>query len=349
MESRAGGDVLGPMTPGRRISAFLFLAVLAIPAAARAVEVHPFYARHFSPMVQAFGIPPAEDGETVPKGSVLARLVVDAANSYHSGEAPRERIRLDGETWRTTIALRYGFTPRFEAGVDVAVVNHSGGLLDGFIENFHQWIGNPKNNGLGFPRYQLNYLYDRDGAQVFRVQHDTTALGDVMLSGAWRLSSIEDNGRAVALRATLKLPTGRVTALAGSGGTDGSLRIAARDARTLARWNVTFFGAAGVLYVGKNTFVGGLRRPLVGFGTVGAGWAPLSWMAVKLQSDAHTQISREAEARPLSWAVHLMGGFTFALPAGVAMDFGIAESIVHETAPDVGFQLAFRKRFGGTP
>jgi hypothetical protein len=29
------------------------------------------------------------------------------------------------------------------------------------------------------------------------------------------------------------------------------------------------------------------------------------------------------------------------------MDFGIFETVLNETAPDVGFQLGFRKRFGG--
>ncbi len=336
------------MARNRILGRLAVLAVLAAPSAAHAVEIHPFYARHFSPMVQAFGIPPAEDGEITPQGALLARLVVDAANSYHSGLAPRETATLDGETWRTTVALRYGFSPRFEAGVDVPVVHHSGGFLDGFIEDFHRWIGKPKNDGIGNPRNQLYYVYQRDGTTAFHIQHDTTALGDVLLSAAWRLSSLEAAGRSVALRATLKLPTGRESALAGSGGTDGSLRLAARDARTLARWDVTLFGAAGGLYIGNDTFLGDLRHPVVGFCTVGAGWTPLSWMAVKVQTDAHTPLSRETEFKPLSWTIHVMGGFTFALPAGIAMDLGIAENILNETAPDVGFQLGLRKRFGGT-
>jgi hypothetical protein len=29
------------------------------------------------------------------------------------------------------------------------------------------------------------------------------------------------------------------------------------------------------------------------------------------------------------------------------MDFGIFETVLNETAPDVGFQPGFRKRFGG--
>ena len=94
---------------GRRFSILVsFLAVLLPATAAHAVEIHPFYARHFSPLVQAFGLPPAEDGDTAPAGTVLSRLVVDAANSYHSGTGPRQSASLDGETWRTTLALRYG-------------------------------------------------------------------------------------------------------------------------------------------------------------------------------------------------------------------------------------------------
>jgi hypothetical protein len=333
---------------GRSLPVLVAILALLLPStAARAVEIHPFYARHFSPLVQAFGLPPAEDGDTAPAGTVLSRLVVDAANSYHGGAGPRQSSSLDGETWRTTLALRYGVGPRLEAGIDVPVVNHSGGFLDGFIESFHRAIGKPKNDGAGNPRDRFGYAYSRDGTAIVALTNDTWALGDIMLSGAWRLSSPADSGRPTALRATLKLPTGKEADLAGSGGTEGSLRIAVLDPKTFARWNTTLFASAGALYIGSDTFLGDLRRPIVGFGTVGAGWTPASWVALKLQADGHTAISRESGFKPLSWTVHVMGGFTFALPHGVEMDLGISENILNETAPDVGFQLGFRKRFGG--
>ena len=332
----------------RRLSILVpFLAILLPATGAHAVEIHPFYAGHFSPLVQTFGLPPAEDGETAARGTVLARIVLDEANSFQGGSGPRQSASMDGETLRTTLALRYGFTSRFEGGVDIPFVHHSGGFLDGFIESFHRWIGKPKNNGAGNPRNQLNYSYRRDGVTTVDLRDDTTAFGDVALSAAWRLSSPTDAGRSVALRAMLKLPTGKESALAGSGGTEGSLQLALRDPKTFASRNVTLFGAAGALYIGNDTFLGGLRQPLVGFGTVGAGWAPASWMAIKFQAGGHTALSREREFKPLSWTVNVMGGFTFALPEGVDMDLGVFETVLNETAPDVGFQLGFRKRFGG--
>jgi hypothetical protein len=332
----------------RRLSVLVpFLAILLPATVAHAVEIHPFYARHFSPLVQAFGLPPAEDGDTAPAGTVLTRLVVDAANSYHSGTGPRQSATLDGETWRTTLALRYGVGPRLEAGIDASLINHSGGFLDGFIESFHKAIGKPKNDGAGNPRNQFDYVYRRDGASIIDLKDDVWAFGDILLSGAWRLSSPNDAGRRVALRATLKLPTGREADLAGSGGTEGSMRIAVLDPETLTRWNTTLFASAGAMYIGTDTFLGDLRRPIVGFGTIGAGWTPASWVALKLQADGHTALSRENGFKPLAYTVHVMGGFTFALPGGVDMDLGIVENILNETAPDVGFQLGFRKRFGG--
>jgi len=334
------------MTARHPVAALAFLALLGTAGAAHGVEIHPFYSTHFSPLVQAFGLPRAEDGQIAPPGTTLTRLVVEAANSYHSGVSTRQSSALDGETWRTTLALRYGFGSRFEGGVDVPVVHHSGGVLDGFIDSFHQAIGDPKNDGKGNPQDQLHYVYRRDGATVIQVRDDTTSFGDVALSGAWRLPSTEPPERSLALRATLKLPTGKEASLAGSGGTEGSLRLAVRDAKTLERWNMTLFASAGALYIGSNTFVGELRCPLAGFGTIGAGWSPASWMAVKLQADGNTGLSREPEFKPLGWSVHLMGGFTFALPGGVDMDLGIDENILREMAPDVGFHLGFRKRFG---
>jgi hypothetical protein len=325
-----------------------FLAILGTGGAARGVEIHPFYAGHFSPLVQTFGIPPAEDGEIAARGTALARLVLDVANSYQGDAGPRQSAGMDGETLRTTLALRYGFTSRFEGGVDIPFVRHSGGFLDGFIESFHDVIGKPKNDGAGNPRDRLNYNYRRDGVTTVDLRNDTTAFGDVSLSAAWRLSSPKEAGRSVALRAMLKLPTGKERAMAGSGGTEGSLQLALRDPKTFHPRNVTLFGAAGALYIGNDTFVGELRRPLVGFGTIGAGWAPASWVAIKFQAGGHTALSREREFKPLSWTVNVMGGCTFALPGDVDMDLGIFETVLNETAPDVGFQLGFRKRFGGS-
>lgn len=335
-------------TMGRHYSVLVsFLAVLLPATVSYAVEIHPFYARHFSPLVQAFGLPAAEDGDTAPAGAVLSRLVVDGANSYHGGAGPRQSAALDGETWRTTLALRYGVGPRLEAGIDASLVNHSGGFLDGIIESFHRAIGKPKNDGNGNPRDRFDYAYRRDGTAIVDRRNDVWAIGDVTLSGAWRLSPPGNDGRRTALRATLKLPTGRETDLAGSGGTEGSLRIAVLDPETLARWNTTLFASAGALYIGTGTILGDLASPIVGFGTIGAGWTPASWVALKLQADGHTALSRESGFKPLAWTIHVMGGFTFALPGGVDMDIGIAENILNETAPDVGFQLGFRKRFGG--
>jgi len=329
------------------VAALSFLRILLPAPDAHAVEIHPFYARHFSPLVQAFGLPPAEDGDTAPAGTVVARLVVDAANSYHGGAGPRQSSSLDGETWRTTLALRYGVGPRLEAGIDLPLINHSGGFLDGFIEDFHWFIGKPKNDGTGNPRDRFGYTYTRDGTAIVALADDTWAFGDVMLSAAWRLSPPGGTGRPTALRAALKLPTGNEKDLAGSGGTEGSLRIAVLDPITFSRWNTALFASAGVLYIGTDTILGDLRRPIVGFGTFGAGWTPASWVALKLQTDGHTAVSRESGFKPLSWTVHVMGGLTFALPDGVEMELGIAENILNESAPDVGFQLAFRKRFGG--
>ena len=347
MRRSGRGEPGGACITRRLVAVLPFLAILATGGVARGVEIHPFYAGHFSPLVQTFGIPPVEDGEIAARGTVLARLVLDVANSFQGGAGPRQSAGMDGETLRTTLALRYGFTPRFEGGVDIPLVHHSGGFLDGFIESFHRWIGKPKNDGAGDPRNRLIYNYRRDGVTTVDLRSDTTAFGDMAISAAWRLSSPKDAGRSVALRAMLKIPTGKESALAGSGGTEGSLQLALRDPKTFASRNVTLFGAAGALYIGNDTFLGELRQPLVGFGTVGAGWAPASWVAIKFQAGGHTALSREREFKPLSWTINVMGGFTFALPGGVDMDLGIFETVLNETAPDVGFQLGFRKRFGG--
>lgn len=334
-----------------RISIFLALFFLTGGpvwlSSSSAFEVTPFYTRQQSPLVQIFGLPAAEDAALVPAGRVDGRLVLDMANNFSLGQTPREQLELDGETYWTTLVLRYGVAKRVELGLDVPYVVHTGGIFDGFIEWFHDTFGFTNDSREDLDRNRLAYRYVRNGETRVDIRDSTDGIGDILLSCGIQLYREDGPAfRSVALRTGLKLPVGESDKLRGSGSTDLSLRLAASDAATFSAWHLTFYGEAGGLLMSKGDVLEDQQRHLVGFGTAGVGWNPLEWLALKAQVQAHTPFYSDSRFNPIeASAVHVTGGFTFGLPGETCFDLGLSEPVVSETAPDASFHLALRKRF----
>lgn len=327
-----------------RLLFFLFLLTAsAVPA--RGIDIVPFYTRNQSPLVQVFGLPAAEEGGLTPKGDTDARLVLDIANVFTGDANEREVVRLDGEVYRLTLALRYGLADRLELGLDLPYVWHQGGSFDGFIDGFHRTFDMPDGGRESWKTDYLRYVAVREGETELYLEEDASGLGDVLLSAGWSLSGGE-TARPVALRAALKLPTGEADKLTGSESTDFSVRLTGTDAATLAPWNLTWYWGAGALWMSQGDVLADRQRDVVGFGTLGIGWAPLSWGALKLQFDGHTPFYRDSDLTQLdSSSVQVILGLSAELPGKVLFDFGVTEDLVVNTSPDAVFHFALRRRF----
>lgn len=311
------------------------------------MEVDPFYTRDQGPFAQIFGLPPSEGGKLVPPHALDSRLVFDISNNDSGGWLlPRETLELDGETYRVTLALRYGLPSRMEIGLDIPYVASSEGIFDGFIEEFHKIVGiDTAQRSAG--KYRMVYSYIRDGVAKVDIRDPSSGIGDVLLSFGYPLYRAQSpTSRAVAVRAGLKLPTGDADALRGSGGTDFSIRLAATDESALAGWDITLFGTVGALLLGEGTVLEEQVRRLAGFGSAGFGWRPLDWFALKIQLDARTSFFRDSDAEVLKYpGFQVVGGASFALPWDTSLDAALSEVIIRETSPDVTFHIALRKRF----
>jgi len=321
-------------------------AIHALETGAMGMDIDPFYTRDQGPFSQIFGVPPAEGGKIVPAGRLDIRLVFDLANSDSGDWFPRETLELDGETHRYTVALRYGLTDRMEIGLDIPYIVFSEGILDGFIDDFHKAMGiSTAQKSAG--KNRLVFSYARNGVTEIDFREPTSGFGDILLSVAIPLYRGESaSARSAAVRAALKLPTGDPDTLKGSGGADFSLRIAANDGSTLSAWGITLYATGGVLFLGKGEVLKEQQRDFAGFGTVGFGWSPLDWLALKLQLDLHSAFYRDSDVVVLKSDVcQLTGGFSFALPWKTTLDVGVSETITEETSPDVALHVTVRTRF----
>lgn len=333
----------------RRVATgLLFFATAVAGADARGAEITPFRTVNMQPHIQIFGLPAVEPAHLLPPRSGEASLVFDAANNFAIDENSRERVVLDGETYRIAVGLRYGITDGIEAGVEVPFVVHSGGELDGFVEWFHDTFGFAAGGRDGVTDGGLHYSYTRDGRDRFRVENGTGGLGDIRLTGGVRLYDNRSGARrAVALRGAVKLPTGDSEQLRGSGSVDVSLWLTASDDYRLGNWgHATLFAAAGGMAMSDGEVLKDQQRNLAGFGTLGIGWSPFPWLALKVQGNWHSALYRGSTLRELdSDTLQIISGGTIDFSKNTALDLGVSEDLSVKTSPDVAFHLALTQRF----
>lgn len=320
---------------------FLINSVPLYAASGRPLE--PFYTRNLAPIVQIFGLPATEGGVLAESGKLSVRLVAEVASHYTKDTSAGERVLFDGETSRVTTSLRYGLNDNWEIGIDVPLVSHDGGVLDAFIEGWHDFFGLPQGDRDKATRGQLHYFYGREGEPpALDYSGSGGGIGDIAFSLGYRLAGLpSDSGRSLALRTGIKLPTGNSNRLRGSGGTDVHLRLAGTDAQTLKDWNLTLFASAGVLWLEQGDVLSAQQRRWVGFGSAGFGWAPLSWLDLKIQLDGHSSFYRNSRLAQIdSPSLQLSLGGTLHLTERVRLDLAVVEDIIVATAPDVVFHSA---------
>lgn len=329
-----------------RLVMLLGLLCLGSPGAV-AQDVTPFMLQNQSPLVQIFGLPPAEAPLLPPLYHLAVRLGFTVSNNFTSEVRGHEMLSFDGETLRFQAAFRYGLTPRLAVGLDIPFVDHSGGIFDGFIEGWHSAFHLPQGGRTAVPHGQLQYLYSRDGVRQLNLDKPTAGLGDLAFSVAWQLyRAPTPMPRFLTLQTGVKAPTGSSASLHGSGSTDIFVRLLGSDSATLAKLHMTLAGAVGMLWLSQGEVLADQQRHVVGFGSVTIGWQPLAWLIPKIQLDWHSPFYTDSALRRLvSWSAQLTLGGTVRLPGAVFFDMGVVEDVVVGTAPDVTLHLAFRKVF----
>ena len=330
----------GKMLPSLLLA--LLLCALLAPPAARALTLTPFTTRNQSPLVAIYGLPTAGSARVLDPGQATLELREDVASNFVEENRPGESLLLDGETYRSALVLHYGVGRRLEAGIEIPYVVHTGGFLDGFIIHWHDFFQLPQGGRDEAPRDRLTYRYQRDGRTLVDLTRQSAGFGDLRLTGAWQLW--QEGPRALALHASLKLPTGDTAHLLGSGSTDLALWLAGQQ--NYRGGDLALFGAAGTLLMSHGDVLPDQQRHAVLFGTLGGGWRPLSWLALKTQIDAHSPFYRGSDLRALSLpSMQLVVGGTLGFSKNLSLDLAVSEDIIIETAPDVAFHLALRQRF----
>lgn len=326
----------------------VLMSCLSTPALAADMEITPFRTVNQSPLVRIYGLPAETSATVTPSRGFTVALVQDVVSDYTVGRSRNEQIIMDSESYRWTVAARYGIGGRFEAGVEIPYLLYGGGFLDSFIIDWHKFFSLPQGGRDTAPKDRLLISYRKDGVERLRMEHAGSGIGDVTLTGGMKLydALTADSHDSLALRAALKLPSGDSGSLRGSGGTDFALYLCG-SMNNFTEWGALgVFGSLGGMAMTRGEVLPDQQNNVAGFGTFGLGWGPAPWISFKVQLDAHTPLYHGSDLDELSRAsLMLTSGGALKLPGDYRLDIGVSEDVAVATAPDVAFHLGLSRRF----
>ena len=317
---------------------FVVRAAIAIVGLclAGAAGAEPLFDPDSGPLTGLFGWPTASDtGGLAGDGRTLWRLHATLA-SHSIVETTGDRsLVLDGETTRAWLEWRRGISGTLEIGVTVPWVWHQSGSLDSVISRWHDLFGLPHGNRESRPEDELLFLYEHAGIELTRLDRNSNGPGDLRIHAGLAL---RDAPRSrLALRATLKLPTGDVDELFGSGGTDFGIGL---SGDLDAPWGIDALSAfyyLSALRLGTPDVLTDHARDLAGQLSVGFEYRFTRGFAVGAQSTVRSA-PFDVALDPLGeWAMSLSAGARFPLPGDWQLSLGFSEDVKVESAPDITF------------
>jgi hypothetical protein len=317
-------------------------------ASAADMEIRPFSTFNQSPLTQIYGLPHDTGADIVPSGKFRIAFNQDLSSNYTVSKSSREKLTLDGEAYRMTMAVRYGAAPQWEVGIEIPYIIEGGGFLDNFIINWHNTFGLPQGGRTLAPKNHINYSYNKDGVQSLLLDRSASGIGDVSLTGGFSLLDLIEEGRnnRLAIKGAVKFPTGDSTYLLGSGSTDLMLQLCG-SMNNYTEWgSLGVYGSVGALAMSKSDVLRDQHNPLAGVGTLGLGWGPASWISFKVQLNGATPLYRDSSLDEISKSsILLILGGALKFPGGYLLDLGVGEDVAVATAPDVSFHMGLSKQF----
>ncbi len=303
----------------------------------------PFYSVNHSPLVGVYGLPGTESAILLGEGETSGALLVDVAShniTEDDAGIGSETLQVDGETLRTTMVFRYGLSESWQLGLDIPYVRHSGGSLDGFIEDWHRTFGLPQGGRDKQPSNRLRIRYTDKGVERVLLAKPASGLGDIQLKAAWQIH--QKSGSQSVLQLSVKLPTGKAKDLTGSGGTDVSAGVAWSNTGWLSDWQVQLDASGGILLPGKGDLLRGQQESVVGYGSVGASWQAWPSVALQTQVDVHSGFYDSSLDELSGVAARLFLGGTVRLADNWSLVADVSEDLTVNRASDVVLQLGIR-------
>jgi hypothetical protein len=314
-----------------------FAIAILITVSARADFPTPFAVQNQNPFVSLYGLPRYASADILGVGETQVDVSYAVASSFDSGLLADEAIWLDGESQRWGLRYLRGIGKGWEIGIDVPLIKHSGGYLDGLIIDWHDWFGLPQGGRDQVANDQFEYAFNAAGSDTNIAFSQGSGLGDVQLLVGKELNS--DSTSATVLRGHVKLATGNADELFGSGGYDLSVTV-----DHVRQWGDWGFGLnLGATYLSEGDVLAEYTRSVVGQFGLFAGYAVTQHVSLLVQWDVHSQVFDRTELRQLNEIAYLLSFGADVRFGNNVVRFAVVENFPHpEVTPDVAFQLSWQ-------
>ncbi|GJL83265.1 MAG: hypothetical protein DHS20C01_28990 [marine bacterium B5-7] len=291
-----------------------------------------------NPFASLYGVSSQQPGQIPAAGELSGAFQLEFANNFASSTAAGDTVVLDGESIYATLDMRRGFGNGWSGGLEIPLVNHSGGFLDGIIESWHDLFGIDDDRD-ATQKDQLDYRYSRGATTLADVDDSVTGFGDVRLNIGKSL--IEGDETAASAWFQVKLPTGDAEDLTGSGAFDVSARL--QGSQRLGTYT-TLYGGAGIAWLGEGDVLADQQEDFAGSFTAGLSWQRWSRVALKVQLDGQTSLYSDAPDQVGSDAAQLSFGGSFYIGKRTIFDLAVVEDEINgDASPDFGIHMRVRR------
>lgn len=299
--------------------------------------------RNYQPIQLIFLNLPVERARTLAAGTLEAHLETVESNTIATVSNPQVQGQLKLETNRTVIGAKFGVWPGLDVGVDIPFLSHFGGMLDSVIDPIEHALGtfNPERDL--YPDNSFGAFLVRQGnTTVFQGKRQVFELGDIWFSAKQEVWS-RAHWPLVSLRAAIKAPTGRASAVFGSGHPDFGLGFAAEQQPL--PWLILYADLAGIFPVGPITPARLTLHPALNQAVAAEAQVLWPWFSLLLQQELYTSPLHGNGTRildgtvvELTWGANArVGPTTFQLamvdnisPVATAADFSVLLRVGYE-------------------
>ena len=305
-------------------------SVFLLPVASIA---EPLPTSNQNPFLASVGLPAPLPSLTAGQTQVTATL--NWASTAIVDVVGNELFILDAETRELRMSVTHAFENRVAVRVELPYQYTGPGVLDGFIDDFHDVFGFSEGDRPLFRRDEMLAWYRRSGQQSYVTRTTSTeGIGDLMVSlaGTW----VQSDKSSLVTWLNLEAPTGADDAyLAPDDDWNLSATVAAEH-RLGSRW-VTFAQVSATGHTGDGVFDD--QKAVIWSGFAGVQFDVTSKVGLVVQAQAHTKPIKHTDVDYFGDAVILTVGGRIQASDALAIHLGVSEDLKVEASPDVVFVL----------
>lgn len=252
----------------------------------------------------------------------------------------KERYLIDEENREFLVSYRYGISDDLEFAIDVPVLWRGGGVLDGFINGWHDFFGLPEGgrDKVVDDRYEVQGQLSN--GERFQLDDEGTSLGNIRSRVRYALMKGGASTPALTLESGVSLPTAQEQF-----GADGlDFHVGVTGSKRILSELFFYFGSA--LFYYHDTDVHGLSyQPFHNEDFLALEWRILKSLSLQASLIYSTETVENITGHD-DYSLYLDTGFSVALSERTLLDATVRENPgAADSSADVSFVFALRQKY----